>query len=56
MNDEELIHAAIAKPSAERAEFLDQDGSEKASLRAAVEVQLAVHEAPGGFLTLLRRM
>jgi serine/threonine protein kinase/WD40 repeat protein len=51
MNDEELFHAAIAKPSAERAEFLDQDGSEKASLRAAVEVPLAVHEVPGGFLS-----
>ncbi|MFN9984477.1 MAG: protein kinase domain-containing protein [Pirellula sp.] len=50
MNEEELFHEALAKPTAERAAFLEQACSGNASLRAAVEALLAAHEAPGSFL------
>jgi serine/threonine protein kinase len=50
MNEEELFHAALAKPPAERFAFLEQACSGNAALRAAVEALLAAHEAPGTFL------
>jgi hypothetical protein len=52
MTEEELFHAALAQPSAERATFLDQACSGNAPLRAAVEALLAAHEAPGSLLNL----
>ena len=52
MTEEELFHAAVAKPRAERAGFLEQACSGNAPLRAAVEALLAAHEAPGSLLNL----
>ena len=52
MTEEELFHAALAKPPAERAAFLDQACSGNAPLRAAVKALLAAHEAPGSLLNL----
>ena len=52
MTEETLFHAALAKPPAERAAFLDQACSGNAPLRAAVDALLAAHEAPGSFLDL----
>jgi serine/threonine protein kinase len=51
MTEEELFHAALAQPAAERAAFLEQACSGNACLRAAVEALLAAHEASGSFLT-----
>jgi len=51
MTEEELFHAALAQPTAERAAFLEQACSGNATLRAAVEALSAAHEAPGSFLT-----
>lgn len=50
MTEEEVFHAALAKPTADRAAFLDQVCSGNAQLRESVEALLAAHEAPGSFL------
>ncbi len=49
MNEETLLHDALAKPPAERTAFLDATCAGKPELRAAVETLLASHEASGGF-------
>jgi eukaryotic-like serine/threonine-protein kinase len=49
MSEETLVHEALAKPSAERAAFLDAACAGQSELRAAVEALLAVHEASGDF-------
>ncbi len=48
MNEETLLHDALAKPPAERTAFLDSACAGKPELRAAVETLLASHEATGG--------
>ena len=50
MSEETLFHEALAKPSAERAAFLDAACAGQPELRAAVEALLAAHEASGDFL------
>ena len=52
MNEETLFQDALAKPSAERALFLDEACGDKPELRAAVETLLATHEASMGFVEL----
>jgi serine/threonine protein kinase len=50
MNEETLFHGALAKPSGERAAFLDAACAGQPELRAAVEALLAAHEASGSLL------
>jgi tetratricopeptide (TPR) repeat protein len=50
MSEEELFHAAVAKPSTERTAFLDQACGADMELRRRVEVLLRAHEASGSFL------
>src|SRR5271167_3636177 len=50
MTEETLFHEALAKPSGERATFLDAACAGQPQLRAAVEALLAAHEASGSFL------
>jgi serine/threonine protein kinase/WD40 repeat protein len=50
MTEEELFHAALAKPKENRKAFLDQACSGNDSLRASVEALLAAHESAGSFL------
>ncbi len=50
MTEETLFHEALAKPSSERAAFLDAACSGQSHLRAAVEALLAAHEASGSLL------
>src|SRR5205807_161528 len=45
-----LFHAALAKPAAERAAFLDAACEGQPQLRAAVEALLAAHDASDGYL------
>ena len=52
MNEESLFQDAKARPSAERATFLDTACAGQPELRAAVETLLASNEAPGGFVIL----
>ncbi len=54
MTEEALFHAALAKPPAERAAFLDEVCSRNAPLRAAVEASLAAHDALSCFPNVLR--
>jgi serine/threonine protein kinase/WD40 repeat protein len=56
MTEEELFHAALAKPRIERSAFLDQACSGNTPLRAAVEALLAAHEASGSFLNPNRNL
>jgi eukaryotic-like serine/threonine-protein kinase len=48
MNEESLLHDALAKPPSERTAFLDAACAGKPELRAAVETLLASHQASGG--------
>ena len=50
MTEETLFHAALAKPPAERAAFLEQACAGQPEMRAAVEALLASHEASGHLL------
>ncbi len=50
MTEETLFHEALAKPSTERAAFLDAACDGQPELRAAVEAMLAAHEAAGATL------
>src|SRR5271167_4872318 len=50
MTEETLFHEALAKPSGERAAFLDAACAGQPELRAAVEALLAAHDASGSFL------
>jgi hypothetical protein len=43
MTEEEVFHAALAKPTADRAAFLEQVCSGNAQLRESVEALLAAH-------------
>ncbi|HKV37270.1 MAG TPA: protein kinase [Pyrinomonadaceae bacterium] len=46
----ELFHAALERPKAERANFLDEACGADANLRAKVEALIAAHEQSGDFL------
>src|SRR5262245_1793376 len=46
MNKEVLFHAALAKPDAERAAFLDEVCAGKPELRAELEALLKAHDDP----------
>jgi serine/threonine protein kinase len=50
MSEESLFHEALARPPAEWGAYLDQACAGDPALRAAVEVLLAAHGAPGSFL------
>src|ERR671936_850929 len=50
MTEEALFAAALAKPAAERAAFLDEACAGDAALRARVEALLRSHEGAGRFL------
>jgi serine/threonine protein kinase/tetratricopeptide (TPR) repeat protein len=50
MNQELLFHQALAKPSGDRAGFLETACAGDPELRAAVEALLTAHEASGGFV------
>ena len=50
LTEEELFSAAIQKPLAERAAFLDRACGQDASLRAQVESLLAAHDHPDSLL------
>jgi hypothetical protein len=50
VNEETLFNEALARPSAERAAFLDAACAGQPQLRAAVAALLAAHEASGGAL------
>ena len=50
MSEETLFHEALAKPSSDRAAFLDAACAGQPELRAAVEALLTAHEASGAFL------
>jgi hypothetical protein len=50
MTEETLFHEALAKPSAERAAYLDAACAGQSGLRAAVAALLAAHEASGSLL------
>jgi serine/threonine protein kinase/tetratricopeptide (TPR) repeat protein len=50
MSEESLFHEALAKPPAERADFLDAACARQPELRAAVEALLAAHEASDALL------
>src|SRR5262245_42478697 len=45
MNEENLFHEALTKPSADRGAFVDAACAGKPELRAAVEALLAAHKA-----------
>ena len=49
MNEESLLHDALAKPPFERTAFLDAACAGKPELRAAVLTLLASHGDSGGF-------
>ncbi len=50
MTEETLFHEVLAKPSSERAAFLDAACAGQPHLRPAVDALLAAHEASGGLL------
>jgi eukaryotic-like serine/threonine-protein kinase len=50
VSEETIFHDALAKPSAERAAFLDAACAGQPKLRAAVEALLAAHEDSGSLL------
>jgi serine/threonine protein kinase len=50
MTDEEIFHAALARPAEERPAFLKEACAGDADLRLRVDVLLAAHANPGSFL------
>src|SRR5262245_4479636 len=50
MNPEEIFHAALARPQAERSDFLQAACSGNPALRKRIEALLHAHENPGSFL------
>src|SRR5262245_38859536 len=50
MTPEDIFHAALAKPQAERSEFLAAACTGNDALRTRVEALLHAHENPGSFL------
>src|SRR5262245_48577303 len=50
MNEETLFHAALSRPRAERAAFLEQACGGDARLRQRVGLLLEAHEGPASFL------
>jgi serine/threonine protein kinase len=50
LTEEEIFNAALQKPAAERAAFLDRACQGDTLLRAAVEALVAAHEVPDSFL------
>jgi serine/threonine protein kinase/tetratricopeptide (TPR) repeat protein len=52
MTEESLFHEALAKPTGERAAFLEAACAGQPGLRAAVEALLAAHEGSGSLLDL----
>jgi tetratricopeptide (TPR) repeat protein len=51
MNPEEIFHAALARPQADRAAFLAASCIDDEEARKRVEALLHAHEYPGSFLT-----
>ena len=50
MNDEDLFHLALEKPTGERSAFLDRACADDVSRRRRVEILLRSHETPDSFL------